>query len=213
MPPVRSSETQREIGRRRLAAYLPGALKEFEAARSLQPKKSALGGAVAPYLTVDNFDSLVIHPAAKGGWEVSLELKRVPQGIPNCIGTPVERPHRTEEEAEKAAQGILLLALLMGAHAKTPEAAGPVFLLYGYTVRLDQLSYEIEVEHDVDLTDQGAAAHAIATFIDKHCPDGFTPQVAYRWPRIIQAELLATLHIATLAGIFAYPLRKPEAPK
>jgi uncharacterized protein with GYD domain len=125
-------------GRRLLRELLPWARAEARKDEAKFEATSALGKATVPYVTLANLDALLITEAPLGGWHADVVFKFTPPGVPNTMGTPVERPLRTRQEAEEVGKRLLVSMCVMAASnevAKAP-APDPAFLLNGYAFKL-----------------------------------------------------------------------------
>lgn len=209
-------------GRRLLRELLPWARAEARKEVARIEMTSPLGHATAAYVTEDNLDALLIYPAPMGGWHADVVFKHVPPAVPNTMGTPVERPCRTRQEAEEHGKRILVSLLLMAEQNKAtnPSAPPPVFMLCGATFKLLPELFEAALA----MTPEGAGGpnggysskeHAIERIEEKLaelCPDGFDGKAFNGWERMKKAELLTVLHIAALTGVYAYPPRRDASP-
>lgn len=180
--------------------------------------ETALGRQTAAYVREENLDALLIYPAPLGGWHADVIFKHVPPGVPNSMGSPVERPLRTRQEAEDFGKRLLANLLRI---AQTEKSSGnPVFLLYDGVFTLPPEMYKLAL----GAVPEGAGGpnggysskeHAITrieeTLADL-CPAGFDGKAFNEWDRGKKAALVTVLFIATLTGVYAYPPRRDATP-
>lgn len=202
-------------GERRLRELLPWARAESRKGDNSLDVKSALGGAAVTYVTEDNLDAFLIYEGPRGGWHADIVLKSVPPGLPDTFGTKVEAPCRTRAEAEATGKDILvsLLATAAKNSAEPPAKAEPVFILNGWKFPL--FSEPLVIGRAMGLDDYGTKLQAYARVervLDELCPEGFDGHAFNKWPLDKQAQLLAVLSIATLSGLFVYPMRQDAPP-
>jgi hypothetical protein len=215
------SEQEWRQGRLLLKELLPWARAEIaKDVHARAVKESPLANATFPYITEENLEALLIYPAPKGGWHVDLALKHVPPGIPSAIGTPVESPLRTRAEAEAMGKRFLLIGLTIARENRETKAepTGPVFLLHGYAFKLSPNLLPIALAampgHEHGYGTQLQAAGRVEAILDELFPGGvFTPDAYRALPREKQAMLWSRMHIATLSGLFAFPMRQDAPPK
>lgn len=206
-------------GRRLLRQLLPSARVEARKEDGKIELKSALGRETAAYVREDNLDALLIYPAPLGGWHADVVFKHVPPGVPNSMGSPVEHPLRTRQEAEDFAKRLLANLLRIAQMEKS--SGNPVFLLHGAAFTLPPEMYKLAL----GAVPEGAGGpnggysskeHAInrieETLADL-CPAGFDVKAFNdEWDRGKKAELMTVLFIATLTGVYAYPPRRDATP-
>ena len=158
----------------------------------------------------------MIYPAPKGGWHADVVFKSTPPGIPNSMGTPVERPCATRAEAEDIAKSLLVGMLVMAA-ANKGVAADPVFILNNWSIKLSPdvlpLALKVMPEWANGYGSPLQAYGRVEAMLDELCPEGFDGEAMLQWPPEKQARLMATLHIAALSGLYVYPMRRDEPPK
>ena len=68
---------------------------------------SPLDFAMAPYVRVANFRSLVLRKE-HDGWYGDIYLAEVGKGLPNIIGTPLNKPHADKRGAYLEARAMIL---------------------------------------------------------------------------------------------------------
>lgn len=209
-------------GRRLLRELLPWARAEARKGEAKFESRSALGAATAAYVTLENLDALLITPAPLGGWHADIVFKHTPPGVPNTMGTPVERPMRTRQEAEEAGKNILVMVCAIAAsnEAAKPPPAPPVFLLSGWACKLVPEVFELSLMGMPDgaggpnggYTSKEHAIERIEETLAELCPEGFDGKAFNAWDPAKKAELISVLHIAALTGVFAYPPRRDATP-
>ena len=202
-------------GRRRLQEWLPAARAEAAAGDAGLTDLSPLARAQEPYVTEANLDAVLIHPGRLGGWHADVVLKSVPLGVGNSIGTAVEKPSATREEAEHLGRTLLVMCLVheRRARAMPPVAPAPApFVLYGCAV---PLSGEGMLTAAILNGDRRPAPEmlgpAIAGLVRLSCPGGFTLAAYEALPGSVRDQLLGWLHLAALGGMHAYPLDQDGA--
>ncbi len=167
--------------------------------------------AVAPYVTEDNLDALMIYPAPKGGWHADIVLKETPPGIPNVMGTPVGRPCPTRADAEEIGKRLLVSMLILAARNQSPpEKLSPVFTINGWAISLPAEAYDYALSEMPHMRNgygtQLQAAARVEQILDKLCPEGFDGEAFGNWPAEKQAALLTVLITATLSGLLCLAL-------
>ncbi|MGY9037458.1 MAG: hypothetical protein ACKVLA_06520 [Rhodobacterales bacterium] len=63
--------------------------------------------AMAPYIRINNLRSLVLRKE-HDGWYGDIYLKKVRKGLPNIIGTPLNKPHASKRGAYSEACEMIL---------------------------------------------------------------------------------------------------------
>ncbi len=211
------TDEERRQGVRRLRLLLPAALAKL---RHTPPAKvwTQLMAAQARYVTRDNFQALMVTPGAKGGWDVDLQLRFVPPGVANTIGSPVENPYPTREAAEAAAGGYLLFALALERDviAGTTPVASPTFLFYGASIWLqealmDRLKSICPNGPPPDWTVEHFRGE-IEAFVAEHFPAGVSKDTMDALPQASMARLMSLLHMAAFIGVLVHPPREPGSP-
>lgn len=202
-------------GRRRLRELLPWARAEAAKGTGRFELKSTLAKATAAYVTEDNLDALIIYPAPLGGWHADMLFKKVPPGVPNTMGTPVEKPCRTRAEAEEAAKAILVMMLTMAQQAQPP--APPVFMLHDFDVRLLPEAIEAAAQAFPDephaYESKEHAIERIEAVLAALFPEGFSGERFDALDLPNKARFLSVLHIAAVTGVFVYPPRRDKSPE
>jgi hypothetical protein len=202
-------------GRRRLRDLLPAARAQVRNGQYSAKTGSDLGSTTMAHIREENIAAVTVTRTPLGGWSTDVLFRNMPPGIPNKLGTPVETPFRTREEAEAAALPLLTYMLVMAERnkASAPPGKDPVFLLYGHTIRLSAAIY-----HQTGGTEANgygnpdAAADRLETFLSEHCPQGFSNAIWASWPPLTQATLMAILHTAALSGLYRYPPSQHRKP-
>lgn len=209
-------------GRRLLRELLPWAKAEARKGEAKFKATSSLGSATASYVSLENLDALLITPAPLGGWHADVVFKYTPPGIPNTMGTPVERPMRTRQEAEEAGKSILVMVCAIAAsnEAAKPPPAPPAFLLNGYSFKLVPEFFELSLTimpggaggPNGGYPSKERAIERIEETLTELCPEGFDGKAFNGWDQDRKCALLTVLHIAALTGVFAYPPRRDATP-
>jgi hypothetical protein len=211
---MRPTQQQLREGHQRLTAWLPQALDQ--AKDGFGGEMSPLARATFAAVTLDNLEAVMIYPAPKGGWHADVTLKGVPPGVPNALGTPVQTPCRTQEEAETIGRGLLATVVSL-IQAKSQEPAPPVFMLLGWTIplipevfseALKQMPWGKDGPYGTALQ----ASARVEQILEELCPEGFNGDDFNKWPREKETQLMAVLHTAVLSGLFRYPMPKDGTP-
>ena len=203
-----TTSAQHKLGRRLLRILLPQAKERATKEALIWQPMSALGRAQAPYLRLDNVDTVLIYQAAKGGWHGDVVLKQVPDGVPNVLGTPVENPCPTREMATDLV--VNLLAQIIGterAGNHPPLIALPAFLFHGYEVNL--LSEILEQIPGYESVER--ALNRLAQMERELFPNG-VPDSHLTLDGGDSRIFLAVIHMATKTGVFRYPAKEDQEP-
>ena len=211
-----TDEEQRQ-GVRRLRQLLPAARAMLRHAATPLAGTSLIT-AQARYITQDNFLALLVTRGDAGGWSVDLQLRIVPPGVPNIVGSPVETPYPTQAAAEADAVRYLVFALAMerAVVAGKMEVSAPTFLYYGIPVWLQaELMNRLET-----LCPNGpppgitaeTCTRDIAAFTAEHFPTGVNQESMVALPNAHMSKLLTMLHTAAFVGVLRHPPRKPAGP-
>ena len=205
--------------RRLLQEVLPWAREKLdEEEATFYESHSALGEAALAHVTEDSLDGLHIYPGPKGGWHADVNFRGVPPGFPNSIGSPVQHPFATREEAmERGRYFVVMLLYIARQNAnRPPPKSEPVFLLHGFGFKLKSKVPEMVASLMPELRDgYGSplqAAGRIESFLDENCPDGFDAMTFPDWPQTKQVQLIMLLQGAVMSGLYRYPMIKDEAP-
>src|SRR6476661_4921942 len=102
-----SSRLQMVAGRRLLQILLPRAKAKAAKDNPTYRPISALGRAQMPHLRIDNVEAVLIYQAPKGGWHGDVVLRKVPPGVPDILGSPVDNPRPTREMAVESTTALL----------------------------------------------------------------------------------------------------------
>src|SRR3546814_433310 len=132
-----------------LAALLPKAQARAAATRSSDGDTYLQTGnqvarSVLSSLRGNNLKGVHVYRAPLGGWSADVELKDVPRGMPNILGTPSAHPCRTRDDAVRAITEFLV-TILVQEKEQPPEAPEAVrwFMLH-----------DLEIGLNADLVDQ-----------------------------------------------------------
>lgn len=133
------SKAEIKDGVRRLKALKA----RFKSEKSLDGKigdASPLASSLFAHLTPGNFRAVVVYRRSRG-WYADVLLKDLPAGIPDAIGTPLNHPHASREEAEEAAWVNFRMVMHQAVTNEAANADGPrqdvrVFDLHGMAFRL-----------------------------------------------------------------------------
>jgi hypothetical protein len=205
-------------GRRLLRALLPVARAKLKEYKTAEVKEfSALGRAQMPFVTENNFDALLIYPAPHGGWHVDLKLKRVPPGVANILGTPVEKPVPTRELADEVAIDMLATALCLSEQQKAaPRESKAAFLLHGWEIPIhpDILAVLAYAGYGETTEERRAMAAArIGELLTELCGrEPFSAALFQSWSKDDQARLMSVIHMAAYHHILRYPPRQDASP-
>jgi hypothetical protein len=192
-------------GRRLLQILLPVA--RAQASNHTYRPMSGLGRAQAPYLRIANVEAVLVYQAPKGGWHGDVLLHSVPPGVPNVLGTPVERPCPTRDMAVDVVTG--LLAQIIGGEKEVDkiEIGPPIFLFHGYEIALvPELLAQIPGYETVE--------HALIRLaeIEKRLFPHGVPRGELNLGDDAGRWLLTVLHMAACSGVFRYPPKEDTAP-
>lgn len=208
-------------GRRRLRDWLPTARASIEKDPPRAEFLSGVAKAQAPHVVDDNLDAVLIYPAPKGGWHADVVLKDVPPGVPNTLGTPMQHPVATREEAERRARGLLEMCLAQAkknAEKLTPPPwPNPAFELFGWSfpipARMIDLCLTEMPELAVPYRTRERAIQRVEAILAELAPEGFDGDLVGQWPIEKRARLLSVLTGCVLTGLYRYPPNLDEAPK
>lgn len=198
------------LGQRRLRELLPAARARKGELANRPEELSALALAVLPHISEDNFDSLIIYEADRGGWHADLLLKDTPPGVSNAFGSPMAMPFRTRHEAEEFAV-MLLASLLSMADARDRgeiKAGPPTFGLHSFTIPLDPKKLELIASlmaagRDLSQADVNVGLHR--TLERLGMLHSVTEEQFDGLSREDRALLLSALHAAAVQGVFTWP--------
>lgn len=198
-------------GRRRLRELAPWARAEAAKGSSRVTEKSGLAAVVGYHATEAKLDCVMIYPGPAGGWHADVMLKDMPDGAPNTLGSPVEKPFATRAEAEEAAKGILVaLFLLMRQRQADPPSR--VFLLYQCDCKLSAEAFDlIQGGPMVSKEEASRVLTSIVEYIFPGCKT-VIPEDIDRLSQKQRAVLWTAMHLAAQSGVFAYPLREDKPP-
>lgn len=177
--------------------------------------RSGLASGMAPYLKAENLEALHVYEGDCGGWLADVELKRVPRGVANILGTRIAAPHATRDEALREA--ICLLASIILSPSQ-PDADEGVrwFYLNGFPVPVPTEAIERAEEAGVEPPSKEAAIEMLEAgckdlfggMPSEHHLDELAEEAQHgRVERF--ARLMALACGALLAGVLRYPPIQP----
>lgn len=207
-------------GRRRLRQLLPWARAEARKRTTPPQTLSMIAKAQRPHFTEANLMALVIYPARLGGWHADLLLHRTPDGISDAIGTPVDQPCRTRNEAEERGKNLLATALQF-CEQNAKDAAvrlaeiPPHIIINGWPVPLMPEIYATMANAMPDLFNQheepAEAAQRLGLALAE-APGPFHPDLFESWDHDIKRNVMAAAHMAALVGVYRFPPRQDASP-
>lgn len=203
-------------GRLRLHDLLPWAREQ--AARKISEGlvlTSNLAKTLGPYIREDNLEALVVRPGPRGGWHADILFKSVPPGIPDSLGSPVQTPLRTREDAMEYAKGLLLDILVAAKRPATKPELQAVFELLDWEVPLVPVILQTMTAisgGEARYPSKEFAAARIGEAIAQLFPDGFSPERYRALSSDGQATFQSVLHMAALTGVFRYPALVDQPP-
>jgi hypothetical protein len=178
---------------------------------------TAVGSSATPWMRIDNIRGVHIYQGRLGGWFADLEMRTVPAGVPNVVGTPVKAPCSSRNEA--IANAVSLLAFTI-ANARNPAPdrksadAGFAFGGFGLTIpsilvdEITRTSAEVGITSDPDYV-RGRLAEVHAkhrTFMENGGDLNDLPEKDRR-------ELLVVCTMALCHGMPRWPELSEEAPE
>ena len=207
-------------GVQRLRAMLPEAVaeaeREFKQWRLTQ--RTVTARSMFPHVRRDNLKALVVYEGSKGGWHADLVLETVPPGVADAMGTPVQSPLRTRDEAVAAGRNILLMALVQELQREQlPSEPEPplAFVLFGFDIllssetlgRFDKLprpwpGYETPANTII----------RVALLVARWFPSGVSAEALDALSPEGKRRLMATLHLAALSGVSHFPPHEDRPP-
>jgi hypothetical protein len=197
-------------GRRRLKRLLPGALDAVRSGAVDARPVTEIVKVVASHITLDKLDAVVISEGERGGWHVDVMFRNMPPGVSAAIGTPVQAPLPTRQEAQDHAPVLLAYVVKQALADKTP-IANPVFEFHGGTVSIP--SEVVRMLLDRGFGQSGytpeKALRRLAEIEAELFPEGVSPQRYEQLSPSQQTRLLSVMTMAAATGIFRYP--EPEA--
>jgi hypothetical protein len=219
------TKDQMKAGRALLRDLLPAAREAAATQEYGLEVMSGVAQAGAPYLREDNFEAIVIYPAPLGGFHCDLLLKKTPTGVANTMGSPVAKPLPTREAAldyaHKILTGMLARERLNAAEpaAAEPSGAAPVFELFGadmpilpvFTEVAQDLRQTIETLQRSPFTYDDALA-MLAEATSEYLPDGDVLKAARKLNQRQRMNLVISVHLANLVGVFRFPQRSDGTP-
>lgn len=207
--PTQFTDQQIRAGEHLLRELLPKA--RVMALEITAEARSPIAKAALPYLREDNFQSVMIYEVPTGGWMADVVCKRVPPGISNAFGTPVNNPLNSREEALETAIRILAVALMLNSN-KVPTQTKPVFQYF-------DSSFSLDAELLAFMSSQGAGyestehANQRLTEITRSLfPRGYNFERLQALPEERMRMLFAVVHMASLTNVLRYPPLLPGRP-
>jgi hypothetical protein len=202
-----------EEGCRRLREWLPSAHEDVVSGKVGQMVPySTMAKSVLPFINEDNFEALLIHPAAKGGWQTNLLLKSTPMGTSSILGSPADTPFETHSEAVEFARRMLMhcVAIALANRENPPETQPLKFRLFDWTVELSPEALKAG-EGLSESIDEDVAIGRITEMLGELCPGGFSPDLFGTWTKYDKTRFMMVIHVAAMAGVFGYPPESSEA--
>lgn len=216
------SSKEFRAGRRRLKELLGRARMAARKDRDgvLEPK-SMLGQSLTDVVEEKHLEALVVYEEGAGRWYGDLVLKGLPVGMPTIMGTPVQHPRATREEAMKDAWHILVAILKAIEERKRAPRDKPredvrIFELHGCSFSIpgsliDEMSKKADAfAKGLDYGPEDAIAH-LERVIEEIMPGGvFDPEVFESLPNEMRLRLYAAMSLALIFGEFRYPHHTAE---
>ena len=178
---------------------------------------TSIGQTGMPWFILSRVAGVRINPGGRGGYLADILLTKVPSGLPNVFGTPVETPLPDYASAVDAALTMLALALIneeSGAQAQNDPAAVPEFVLYGCPIRIPRHLMML-ASPIIDSTDeaQRRIRSQIDEFVEESLSNGVSEQELARLPHEERTRLTCLLCCALTADILIHPEHKPGVPQ
>lgn len=193
---------------------LPVALEAAKSDDLTTKAISKVAQAAQTHMTIEKFDALVIHEGEMGGWLVDLLLRDMPPGVPTVLGTPVQHPYRTRQEAQNTALD-LLIGIVKLVQTNTQPPAPPTFEFYDCDFPIRPEAIEMLFASGFAESDY-TSAHALERLreIDVQLfPNGFTLDRYDHLSEDARLRLVAVFHMAAARGIFRFPPPEAKPPK
>lgn len=203
----------RALLRKLLPAAREQAAKSSE--YSIEPA-SDVGENSIPHYKIDRCIGVHIYTGDKGGWFADLQFEGLPAGIPPVLGTPVECPHQTREEALAKAAQMLTMVIANDRPAPPAAEAKAAFPFDDLVVHVPSPFIE-RLRKDVPYEPtREEALESLTAFRDEVCGSkNLTQELADGLSEAAKVRLLAVCTMAILAGIVRFPEfeEKPPPPR
>lgn len=211
---IELSPHEKKVAKNLLATLLPIAREKAATEKTRIEHRSAIAKSQQQYLTEANLRGVHIFRANTGGWIADIYFDNTPPWIPNAIGTPVGRPHKTEKEAIE--QAIVMLAIVLSNNPG--EKSTPVFALYDIVFDLPEQILEkimgAQIKADEDHIGYGSIRKAVLRLeeiLSWHFPNSKPSYEAFKNLSIDnQAQIMAVCTMCALSGLMRYPSPEPK---
>ena len=196
-----------------LKRVLPEATKESHGASGVPI--SPLGGAFFDHATVERLRGVHVYRGERGGWFGDLTFRDMPPGITSVIGTPVDMPCSSREEA--LGQATHLVAVLVATDrvrasgARPGPPRDPVFLMGGTQITIKAAALA-EIARLGD-PDEGYVSRRLDELMRRHAPDGRLEESSLDGLAPMEkAKFMAVVAMALLLGMGRWPEPDEAAP-
>lgn len=126
----------------KIVAELKAEHGDFKTDKLNLERPSGLFKSLLPHLTERSPRALHIYPAELGGWHSDVELRGMPPGVSNVIGSPVQEPLETREQALLHGRETIRMLLELAANKDEVlkrfevDSTGTIFSYHGYSFNL-----------------------------------------------------------------------------
>lgn len=126
----------------KIVAKLKAEHRDFKTDKLNLKRPSGLFKSLLPHLTDRSPRALHIYPAELGGWHSDVELRGMPPGVSNVVGSPVQEPLETREQALLHGRETIRMLLELAANKDEvlkrfeADSTATIFSYHGYSFAL-----------------------------------------------------------------------------
>jgi hypothetical protein len=175
---------------------------------------SAAAKCAHPYLRRGNLAAVDVHEGRRGGWIGDVVFRNLPLGLANVLGTPVDSPCRTREEAVSQAVSIMA-SVLLAPDVELPAEPMAVIEFWDVSFNLPcELMALVDEAAKHNEVDTGYALRRLEEMTEVYFPQREGVEAVFKaLPYDDQRMVMSVLLLASRYGVLRFPPREARAPQ
>jgi hypothetical protein len=171
------------------------------------------GTGLLPHLKRVKVKAAYVYPALFGGWMGDVELKNMPLGFANVLGTAVSYPAKTEDEARQTIISILAAVIRAEGIDHADSDGAPVFPFHNLLVPLSSNVFKIMEQEGFDVCwEQFEYSMGRLVDMEELFRGDYSPQKFKSFDIDSQKTFQSVIHNARYQGIMRWPESQPLSP-